>query len=155
MLRIVGGFCLAPIVAATLTTAFSSLGPAIPGACELVRASDLPPSSPGTVFVWALMFASAATLVGAVPVFRVLQRRGALSLRAHLVAGATLGIAPFLVLGVLGIVRAAVDHDAAFVHESVPRLAADAMVAVGAGTIAAVSFYLVAGWRPTANLHTA
>src|SRR5215813_13521447 len=118
MLRIVAGLCLAPVVAASFTTVVSSFGRAIPGVGQVVGVSDLDPGFPSTVFVWALMCASAATLLGAAPLFRVLSRRGTPSLPTHILAGAALGVAPFLLLGVLGAVRAASDRDASFLHQS-------------------------------------
>jgi hypothetical protein len=153
MARSIVGFCVALVVAAASTTLICSLGSSVPGLHQLIRASDLDPAAPGTVFAWALLFALVATLFVAVPLHQWVRHRTSLGLIVHLLFGAVVGVTPFLLLAFLGLVRAVADNDAAFAGNTLPKLAVDAVVGAAAGALAAISFYFVAGAEPAREHH--
>jgi hypothetical protein len=93
--------------------------------------------------VWALLFAGVVTLIGGVPMFQMLRRVGRLNAGSHLVAGALLGLMPFVFLGVLGTARAAVDRAFPVFVDTLSRLAADAAVGAIAGASGALAFFLI------------
>jgi hypothetical protein len=142
--RLITGFLIAPPVAAGVTTLLTVIGAALPGASQLIHASDLDPHAPDTVFVWALLFAIAVTLVGGVPLFRIVRRAGRLNLGSNLLAGAALGIFPFALLSVMGLARAALDRELSAFGGTLSRLGADAIVGSIAGVSGALVFFFLA-----------
>jgi len=153
--RLIWGFLAAPVVAALVTVLVAVAGGAVPGVSQLVHTSDLDPSVPETVFAWALLFAGAVTLLGGVPAFGALRRRGRLTLGTHLLMGVLLGASPFLLLAVLGTVLAVADRELPAFANSILRLSADAVLGSIAGIAAAITFFLISSNRNQLRSHAA
>lgn len=143
MFRLVVGFLVAPVAAAAGVVLIAVASPAVPVLTFVVRASDVVPEFPATDFGFALIFASVATVLGAVPLFSLVRRRREARAWMCALAGMGLGAAPFALLAI-AVAVAALQPGFGPITERLKMLSADGLLAAITGSFAGTCFYLIA-----------